>query len=161
MPQTKNRIILNIILSFSILALISAYFIQYILGHQPCNLCLIERIPYFIAIIVIIVNFIIKGYEKKFILSLILIFSFATILSFYHFGIEQGFFKESFVCDLNVKNTNLTPEGILKELKDANISCQNTTFKFLGISLATINTIISLIISTILIKILLDYEKNK
>ena len=48
MSEIKNKSILNIIFLFSIFALLAAYFIEYILGHQPCNLCLIERIPYII-----------------------------------------------------------------------------------------------------------------
>jgi disulfide bond formation protein DsbB len=161
MPQTKNRIILNIILSFSVLALISAYFIQYILGHQPCNLCLIQRIPYILTIIIITLSFIIKKYEKIYLILLSLIFIVATFISFYHFGIEQGFIKESLVCDLNDQNNSLTVEDLLKELKEKTISCKNVTFKILGLSLASINTIISMLLSIILIKKILNYEKNK
>ena len=101
MPKIKNRNIFNLILIFSIFALLAAYFIQYILGHQPCNLCLIERIPYLVTIIIISISFIFKKYEKIYLILLILIFLFLTIISFYHFGIEQGFIKESLVCDLN------------------------------------------------------------
>ena len=46
----NNKLILNSVLAFSILSLTIAYFIQYILGHKPCNLCLIERIPYIASI---------------------------------------------------------------------------------------------------------------
>ena len=51
MPSIKNKFILNALLIFSVFALITAYFIQYFLGHEPCNLCLIERVPYFAAVI--------------------------------------------------------------------------------------------------------------
>ncbi|MDC0855423.1 disulfide bond formation protein B [Candidatus Pelagibacter sp.] len=161
MPKIKNRYIFNLILIFSIFALLTAYFIQYILGHEPCNLCLIERIPYILTIIIIFISFIFKKYEKIYLILLILIFLFLTIISFYHFGIEQGFIKESLVCDLNGKTDSLNAEEILKELKNKTISCAEVTFKILGFSLATINTIISLIISIILIKTFLNHEKNK
>ena len=91
MNKIKNKTIFNLILLFSIFALISAYFIQYVLGHQPCNLCLIERIPYILTIIIIIINIITKKYEKITLILLSLIFIIATLISFYHFGIEQGF----------------------------------------------------------------------
>ena len=161
MPKIKNRYIFNLILIFSIFALLTAYFIQYILGHEPCNLCLIERIPYILTIIIIFISFIFKKYEKIYLILLILIFLFLTIISFYHFGIEQGFIKESLVCDLNSKTDSLNAEEILKELKNKTISCAEVTFKILGFSLATINTLISLIISIILIKTFLNHEKNK
>ena len=83
------------------------------------------------------------------------------MLSFYHFGIEQGFIKESLVCDLTSQNNNLTAEDILKDLKEKTISCKNVTFKIFGLSLATINTIISLILSIIITNIFYNYEKNK
>ena len=148
-----NKSILVLILLFSIFALIAAYFIEYILGHQPCNLCLLERIPYILAIIVITFSFIFKKNQKIYLILLILIFTLGAILSFYHFGIEQGLFKESLACDLNTKNNNLSAEDILKELKEKTISCKEVTFKILGASLATINTIISFLISVILFKL--------
>ena len=161
MYKIENKTIFNLILLFSIFALLSAYFIQYILGHQPCNLCLIERIPYILTIIIITLSFIIKKYEKIYLILLSLIFIVATFISFYHFGIEQGFIKESLVCDLSNQNNNLTKEDLLKELKEKTISCKDVTFKILGLSLATINTIISMLLSIILIKKNLNYEKNK
>jgi len=161
MYKIENKTIFNLILLFSIFALLSAYFIQYILGHQPCNLCLIERIPYILTIIIISLSFITKKYEKIYLILLSSIFIVATFISFYHFGIEQGFIKESLVCDLSNQNSNLTKEDLLKELKEKTISCKDVTFKILGLSLATINTLISMLLSIILIKIFLNYEKNK
>ena len=161
MSQIKNRITLNLILIFSIFALGAAYFIQHILGHKPCNLCLIERLPYIFAIIIISLGLILKKFEKAIIIFLILIFLAATIISFYHFGIEQGFFKESLVCDLGSKNVNLSKEDLLKELQQKPISCKDVSFRIYGLSLATINTIISFILSIITIKLFTNYEKNK
>ena len=161
MSQIKNKLLFNLILWFSIFALFSAYFIQYILGHIPCNLCLLERIPYFLTIIIILISLISKKYEKIYLALLSIIFIFATLLSFYHFGIEQGFIKESLVCDLTSQNNNITAEDILKDLKEKTISCKNVTFKIFGLSLATINTIISLILSIIITNIFYNYEKNK
>ena len=152
---------LNLILFFSIFALISAYFIQYILGHQPCNLCLIERVPYISAVIIILLCFYLKRFEKISLFFLSLIFFIATILSFYHFGIEQGFIKESLVCDLDTGDKILNREELLKELKEKTVSCKDVTFKIFGLSLATINIIISLILSVITMKHFLNYEKNK
>ena len=161
MYQIKNKFIFIIILLFSAFALISAYFIQYILGHQPCNLCLLERIPYILLIVIIIISLIFKKFEKIYLILLSLIFFSATLLSFYHFGIEQGFFKESLVCDLDKQFNSLSKEDILKELKEKTISCKDVTFRIFGLSLATINMIISLILSIINVRLFVNYEKNK
>ena len=158
--MNSNKLLLNGILIFSILSLSIAYFIQYVLGHKPCNLCIIERIPYIAAIILISLIFILNRYEKI-ISSLILIFFiFGAVVSFYHFGIEQGFFSESLVCDLG-NSQPINKEELLNQLKKAEIvSCKDVTFRFLGLSLATINTVISLILSGIMIKVIKNYGKN-
>ena len=161
MSQIKNRITLNLILTFSVFALGAAYFIQHILGHKPCNLCLIERVPYIFAVLIIILTLILKKFEKLFLVFLSLIFMFATIISFYHFGIEQGFIAESLVCDLGNKSVNLSKEDLLKELQQKPISCKDVSFRIFGLSLATINTIISFILSIITIKLFTNYEKNR
>ena len=161
MFQIKQKKILILILLFNIFALFVAYFIQYVLKHQPCNLCLIERIPYILSIAIITSILVFKKYERIYILVLSLVFFTAALISFYHFGIEQGFIKESLVCDLTNNNISLTREAILDDLRKKQISCKNVTFKIVGYSLATINTIISLIISFILIKNFLNHEKNK
>jgi len=161
MSPIKNKLTLNIILIFSIFALITAYFIQYILGHEPCTLCLDERIPYFAAAILFSLIFILKKHEKLFSLMVGLFFIFGAIISFYHFGIEQGFFKESLVCDLGNNNSTISAQDLLKQLEVKTVSCKDVTFKILGFSLATINTIISLLLSGIMCAILKHYEKNK
>ena len=158
--MNSNKLLLNGILVFSILSLSIAYFIQYVLGHKPCNLCIIERIPYIAAIILISLIFILNKYQKI-ISSLILIFFiFGAVVSFYHFGIEQGFFSESLICELT-NNNPLNKEELLNQLKKAEIvSCKDVTFRFLGLSLATINTIISLALSGIMFKVIKNYGKN-
>jgi len=161
MPTIKNKFILNVILIFSIFALITAYFIQYILGHDPCKLCLIERIPYLAAIIFISLIFILNKYEKLISLIMALFFVFGAIISFYHFGIEQGFFNESIVCDLDNSNKATSTKNLLKQLEKKIVSCKDVTFRLFGFSLATFNTIISLIISAIMFKIAINHVKNK
>ena len=161
MTEIKYKKTLNLILVFSVFALIAAYAIQYVLGHQPCNLCLIERIPYISVIIIISLCLFFRKFEKISLIILTLIFFLASIISFYHFGIEQEFIKESLVCDANTKDKIPTNEELLKILKEKTISCKDVTFKILGFSLATINTIISLILSVIIFRMYLNYESNK
>tara|TARA_B110000259_G_scaffold187706_1_gene242930 strand:+ start:1900 stop:2385 length:486 start_codon:yes stop_codon:yes gene_type:complete len=161
MDKLRYRTPLNLILLFSIFALITAYFVQYVLGHQPCNLCLIERIPYISVIIITSSTLFLKKFERLSMIFLSLIFFLATIISLYHFGIEQGLIKESLVCDLGFENNILTKEALLKQLTEQAISCKNVTFKIFGLSLATINIVISLILSVITMKLFLNYEKNK
>ena len=161
MHNLDKKKILKFIFLVSLFALISAYFIEYVLGHQPCNLCLIERIPYISAMIIIIINYNFAHLEKYFIFLLVLVFLISALLSLYHLGIEQGFIKESLVCDLKNNSEILSKEEILEQLKQRVVSCQDVTFKIFGFSLTSFNIIISLLITVVLTKIYLSYEKNK
>jgi len=144
----------------SLFALISAYFIEYILGYQPCNLCLIERIPYVIALIIITINYKFNHLERYLILLLVFVFLTSTLISLYHLGIEQGFIKESLVCDLKNSSKILSKEEILQQLQQKIVSCKDVTFKILGFSLTTLNMIISLLITVVFTKIYFSYDKN-
>ena len=159
MVNLKAEHYLRLILIISLISIISAYFIEYVLGHQPCNLCLIERVPYILSIILIIVNYIFKKNEKFIILLLIFTFFFSFLISVYHFGIEQGFFEESTVCTLKNTSDMISKEEVLKMLNERAISCKDVTFRIFGLSLTSVNIIISLIIIIILIKIYNTYEK--
>ena len=161
MHSFKLETYLKIIFLVCLISLISAYFIEYVLGHQPCNLCLIERIPYVLGIILIILHYTSSINVKFLILLLILVFFFSFLVSFYHFGIEQGFFEESAVCGLKNTSNILSKEKLLEQLQPINVSCKDVTFRIFGFSLTSLNIIMSLIIVIILLKIFKDYEKFK
>ena len=161
MLKRENNLILIVILFFVSLVLISAFVIEYGLSHQPCKLCLYERIPYILSILLIIKILFVKKYEKITLFILFLIFTASAVLAFYHFGIEQGFFSESFVCKTGDLTGTLSKEQLLEQLNKYNIiSCKDVSFRVLGLTLATINTILSIILSVIFLKLFLNYAKN-
>ena len=160
MVENSKNLLIKLIFLISIIALVSAFFIEYVLGHQPCNLCILERIPYLLAIIIILLNFKFSHYEKFFILLLSIIFLAGAIISLYHLGIEQGFIQESLVCYLKSGSNLLSKEEILKQLQEKNVSCKDVTFKIFGLSLTSYNILISLLITFSTGKIYFNYEKN-
>ena len=160
MVKNSKNLFIKFIFLVSIIALVSAFFIEYILGHQPCNLCILERIPYLLAIIVVLLNYKFIQFEKFFILLLAIIFLAGTILSLYHLGIEQGFIEESLVCDLKSGSNLLSKEEILKQLQEKSVSCKDVTFKIFGLSLTSYNILISLLITIGAGKIYFNYDKN-
>ena len=160
MFNLNKKKFLTLAFLISLFALISAYFIEYILGYQPCNLCLIERIPYMVALIIITINYKFNRLERYLILLLVFIFLTSTLISLYHLGIEQGFIKESLVCDLKNSSKILSKEEILLQLQQKIVSCKDVTFKILGFSLTTLNIIISLLITIVFTKIYFSYDKN-
>ena len=159
LKQTSN-IFLIVILAIISLTIISALIIQYWLGHNPCKLCLYERIPYFLATLLIIKIIFIKKYEKITLLILFLVFMSSTALAFYHFGIEQGFFSESLACATGDLSKTLSKEELLEQLKQNSIGCKDVNFRILGLSLAAINFILSLALSVVFIRLFINYAKN-
>ncbi len=157
---SKKKLFLTIFL-ISFIALMSAYFIEYMLGYQPCNLCLYERVPYFLAILILLINFKYNKLEKNFIFSLIIIFFIGTLLSLYHLGIEQGLIEESLLCNIDKGTNVIDKDEILKQLQQKNISCKDVAFKVFGLSLTSFNVMISLLLTISLTKVYLKYEKNR
>ena len=160
MTKQINKKFLFSILIFTSLVLVSSFIIEHQLGHEPCKLCLYERIPYFLSMLLIIKMLFIKKYERITLLVLFLIFISSTALAFYHFGIEEGFFNESLACTTGDLSKTLSKEELLELLKQHSISCKDVSFRILGLSLAAINTIFSLVLSVIFIRLLVNYEKN-
>ncbi len=160
MEKNFNKILLAILV-FSILSIFSAYFIEYVLGHKPCKLCLYQRYPYFVSVFLILNILVLKKYVKLTLLTLALVSFFGLAIAFYHFGIEQGFFKEALICEAKNLDNNLSKEELLKNLKENTISCKTVTFRVFGLSLASINTILSFILFGIFTKLYLNYERNK
>ena len=161
MPNYKIDTYLKIVLFISLFSLISAFFIEYILGHQPCNLCLLERIPYGLSILLIIIDYIFKVNKKFLVLLLILLFTFSFSISVYHYGIEEGYFNESTICEIKNFANIISKEEILEQLSKKVISCKDVTFRIFGLSLTSINMFLSLILTVILTYIFTNYDKIK
>jgi len=152
MAELKKENYLKTLLILSILILGSALIIEYIFGYQACNLCKIERIPYGLSIIILIINYNFSKNQVFYSVLLILVFSFSIIISFYHFGIEQGFIDESKFCMSEQLNL-LTKEEVLNSFKELKISCKDVAFKIFGLSLTTYNMFISILMLFLSVKI--------
>ena len=161
MTKTTNKKFLFYLLLLISLVLFFAFFVEYKLNHKPCKLCIYERIPYFVSLLLIGKFFLTKNYEKITLLLLVLVFCASSILAFYHFGIEQGFFEESLACTTGNFSEGISKEELMEELKNNNLSCKNVSFRIFGLSLAAINTIFSICLSVIFIKLFVNYGKNK
>jgi len=162
MYKFLNNNLITVFFFISILILLSAYFIEYVLGYEACNLCLISRIPYFFVIIFSLLFLFFKKLKKKILILIFLSFLSGTLISFYHLGIEQGFFDESLVCQIKNLARDVSTSDLLQVLENnKSKSCKNIDFKIFGFTLATINLFISLALSVIIFKNILKNEKNK
>ena len=152
----KNYFLL--IFCISIFSLLSAIYIEFVLDQKPCKLCVYQRVPYIISIFICFLGF---AAQKKiswlFFLSIIFISS--SFLSGYHVGIENNIFTEYSGCS----NTNINlidKTEIIKSLNDSLPSCKEVNFRLFGLSLATINLFVSILITLYSVKLLIN-EKNR
>ncbi|MFY7791115.1 MAG: disulfide bond formation protein B [Candidatus Fonsibacter ubiquis] len=148
------------ILFVNILVILSALFIEFFLKIKPCILCIYQRYPYYIITFLSLIYFLKKDLKILLILLIILTSLASIILSTYHVGIETGLIEETTSCKTSLNN-NLSKDAILKQL-ESNLasSCKEVNFKLFGFSLASINIILSLILTTIYYKIYLWMKKN-
>ena len=146
-----------IIFSLSFFSLIAALYVEYILGFKPCILCIYQRIPYGIAILISLIAFFI-GNRNILLIILGLTFLSGILLSGYHVSIEKGFIEPMFLCTgENIKG--LEKEEILKSLNNIQPDCKDVDFSLFGVSLATLNFIISFVL-TIVIVYIFNYAKK-
>jgi len=147
--DSNNSNFLNLIFLFSsILVLLIVYYLEFFQSVTPCKLCIYQRLPYFIIILLAISFLLIKNKNLKKITFLfyILIFTSSLIMSVYHFGIEKNLWNALTGCETNIKS--FSDSDNLKEylLNKNYVSCDDVSFKFLGISLAGYNIILSFIL---------------
>jgi len=154
----KKKNFYLLILIFSLLAIFFALYVEYILHYKACRLCLYQRIPYLIAIFLSFAGY---NYYKndKILLLIVLVFTVSFLISGYHYGIEKNVFEEFSGCSTN--NLNIIDKTMLLKTLSNNIpsSCKNVNFKLFGISLAGINSALSLFIVIYSLRTLI-YEKN-
>ena len=154
----NRNFVLNSLILISFFSLSFAYFVEFIIGHEPCNLCKIERIPYIGALILSSLLLFIKKWGKIILFLILILFVFSTVVSVYHVGIEQGIFSESLLCELGGSNKVQNTDELLKTLENTPISCKEVTFTIFGLSLATFNAVLSIIISIILLRLIIKNE---
>ena len=148
----------TIIFIISLFSLLMALYIEFFLGYSPCKLCIYQRIPYLVSIFL---TFLGISYSKNlfWLYALLLVFFSSFILSGYHVGIEQEVFKEFSGCTGN--SLNITDKNELLKLLNSEVnSCKNVDFQILGLSLATINFLLSFVIFILIIKVIKN-EKNR
>ena len=155
MVNLKKETYQLLLFLISLSALLFAFAVQYLLGYQPCNLCLIERIPYALALIILLLNYKFKKDQNFYSVLLILIFLFSLLISIYHFGIEQGLIDETSICSQNNTELLMNKEKILESLKKITINCKDVSFRIFELSLTSYNIIISLIMILMSIQIYL------
>jgi len=143
----KLKIFYLFIILLCLTSIFYAFFVEYFLGYKPCILCKYQRVPYILGLIVALFGFV-KLSNKRVIFLIFLIFLISMTLSGYHVGIEQELYQSIFNCSDD--NLSILEEGkLLESLNVINPDCRNVNFAVFGVSLATINFVLSFVISSV------------
>ena len=157
MPDQNIKNFFIVIFSLSFFSLAAALYIEYVLGIKPCILCIYQRIPYAIALLISVCAFFINN-KKILLVILALTFIVSALISGYHVSIEKGFIEPIFSCTSDNINA-LEKEEILKSLNNIQPNCKDVDFSLFGISLATLNLINSFVLTVVIVYIL-NYAKK-
>lgn len=133
-----NRTALLLLGLASLLALLSAYSLQYLGGFAPCQLCYWQRYPY-MAVIAVAAFGAISGFVRPALVLTGLLFLVGAGIAFYHVGVEQGVFALPTGCASAGAATSI--EDLRAQLATAAPSCDQVSVSFLGLSLSAWNGI--------------------
>jgi disulfide bond formation protein DsbB len=123
-----------------------AYVFQYGWGYVPCKLCLIQRNPYYAGIVLALVTaFLPPRWQRWGLWLLVLLFVVSAGLGAYHAGVEWGFFVGPSDCGGGAGAGAGNVGDFLNQLQSTRVvSCTEAAWRFLGLSLAGWNVLISL-----------------
>lgn len=147
----------TLLLLFTSFGLVFAYIVEYIMGLPVCPLCIYQRFPYLILIVLSIIS--ISGQSKLnkyYIITIVL----AIFLASYHTGVERGIFEMSGFCKPLVKiSNNMSVSDFTKMLYSAGDigQCNKPALVILGLSMTEWNLLFNLFLLTMLLK----YRKSK
>jgi disulfide bond formation protein DsbB len=130
----------------------SALFIEYILEVKPCALCIYQRYPYYLILLLSALFFLKNNWKYSLMILMTLTSVVGFFLAGYHVGIEYGVIDELSSCKTEISK-NISKDILLKELQSKLApSCKQVDFKLFGMSLASINMIMSLIFAILYYK---------
>ena len=155
--ERKFKIFYSLIILLCFSSICYAFFVEYILAYKPCILCKYQRVPYILGLIIGLYGFF-KPSNTKISIYIIFTFLISMTLSGYHVGIEQELYQSILNCSDD--NLGVLEEGkLLESLSVINPDCRNVNFAVFGVSLATINFVLSFVISSVSYY-LYSYAKN-
>ena len=139
-----------LLIIISVIAITSALIAEYIFNLQPCELCLKQRHPYYLIVVVSLIIFFIPVFQKLFLYILIQLGTiYGIFYSVWHVGVENKLLKGPSGCTAGLSSSLNTADLKEQILNKQVISCDEVVWSFFGISAASLNTMILLFIFVI------------
>ena len=160
----------SIIAIYSTFVVAAAYYIEFVLGYEPCELCIVQRYPYFIIIVSSITLSILKAksipltipssiFSKAYTAAYVIILL-ASLTGFsvaaYHFGIENNYWQNFSGCSDQLSGIELSATNLLDDINEIVPNCSDS-LKFFGLSLSGYNAISNIFILGLCIFSLLGF----
>ena len=147
MIELIDKLILRLILLFSICTLLIVFIAELVYGLEPCILCKYQRIPYFSVILFSSLALHIKLADHTGTLKIIsIIFIASAMLAFYHNGIEQQWWDAATSCG----DTNQFPASFTKFqsqlMSKMPKRCDVIDWTLFGLSMTVYNIVLSITI---------------
>tara|TARA_B100000700_G_scaffold33541_1_gene32198 strand:- start:977 stop:1486 length:510 start_codon:yes stop_codon:yes gene_type:complete len=133
----------------AIFALLFAFYLQYILGYEPCKLCMYQRYVYILVILLSLLGLFLHK-NKLIPILLIILFIIVTSIGFWHLGIEQQWWAASLECSGITENIGSLKEELKNINKRPVAACDQVSPKFLNITLVQWSFIYALVSSIFL-----------
>ena len=131
----------------SFISILSALVAEYFFNLQPCELCLKQRHPYYLILICLVFIFLLKNLNKIWLYIIIQLASvYGLYYSIWHVGVENEIFKGPAGCSAMLISSESAADLKAQILSKQVISCDEVIWSFFGISAASINTLVLLVI---------------
>lgn len=152
----KDNFKLGLIIIFiiSTTALSFAYFVEYVLNHKPCILCIYQRVPYFLILVISLIALYFKKIIKISFVSINLLLCAEIGLAIYHVLIEHHILSETSKCALNNKLDQLSIDDLKIAIMNESVSsCSNGLYLINYISMTEMNLIFAIMFLILTIRI--------
>ena len=145
----------SVVAVVGIATILGAYFFQYVIGLAPCPLCLEQRIPYYVAIPLAVIVAILAargaspGLIRGGLVLLALTMIVGAALGVYHAGIEWHWWAGPTECSGPLVDLNAISDLTKRIQQSSVVRCDQAAWRFLGLSLAGYNVLISLALAAV------------
>jgi disulfide bond formation protein DsbB len=132
-------------------------------GYVPCALCLLQRKPYYVGIVLALVTAMLPGTLQRIGLALLAaLFLVSAGLGIYHSGVEWGVWLGPADCGGGSGAASANVNDLMKTLSNIKVvSCTEAAWRFLGLSLAGWNVLISLGLTLIALRGLMQGRREQ
>jgi len=143
--MSKNKLYFSGLVVLSTISISFAFFVEYVLGFEPCILCLYQRVPYYLLMVMGIAGLVLQN-SKSLIYIAMFVFLSSAILAGYHTGIEREWFNPSDTCN---PGFNIPEDASVDEIREMLYAapvatCTRAAFKILWLSMTEWNLLLNI-----------------